>query len=236
MLPREDQPRQIYRTRRRFRLVAGGRSGLAYWAVHQSSPTDSVEDPAMAMPLRRSGSLMTLDEWAALPEDNSYRYELQEGVLLVSPRPAPQHQQVAYRLARQLDEQLPNGWDFFLDVEVVVRAEHPPIVRVPDLVVTKVGAVGNRLVASDVQLAVEIMSPGSRNLDLHLKPCEYAEAGIPHYWLVDLDPPAPSITVFHLGAPGDGYVECPATAGQLDTTVPFELRIDIPALLAPRGA
>ncbi len=149
----------------------------------------------MAMPLRRSGSLMTLDEWAALPEDNSYRYELQEGVLLVS-----------------------------------------PIVRVPDLVVTKVGTVGNRLVASDVQLAVEIMSPGSRNLDLHLKPYEYAEAGIPHYWLVDLDPPAPSITVFHLGAPGDGYVECPATAGQLDTTVPFELGIDIPALLAPRGA
>ncbi|MGH3774720.1 MAG: Uma2 family endonuclease [Pseudonocardiaceae bacterium] len=195
MLPREDQPRQIYRTRRRFRLVAGGRSGLAYWTVHQSLPTDSVEDPAMAMPLRRSGSLMTLDEWAALPEDNSYRYELQEGVLLVS-----------------------------------------PIVRVPDLVVTKVGTVGNRLVASDVQLAVEIMSPGSRNLDLHLKPYEYAEAGIPHYWLVDLDPPAPSITVFHLGAPGDGYVECPATAGQLDTTVPFELGIDIPALLAPRGA
>lgn len=41
----------------------------------------------MAMPLHRSGSLMTLDEWVVLPEDNSYRYELQEGILLVSPRP-----------------------------------------------------------------------------------------------------------------------------------------------------
>ena len=39
----------------------------------------------MAMPLRHPGSLMTLDEWVALPEDNAYRYELQEGVLLVSP-------------------------------------------------------------------------------------------------------------------------------------------------------
>lgn len=103
----------------------------------------------MTMPLRRSGSLMTLDEWVALPEDSSCRYELQEGVLLVSPRPASQHQQAAYRLARRFDEQLPAGWDFFLDVEVVVRAVHPPIVRVPDLLVTKVGAAGNRLAASD---------------------------------------------------------------------------------------
>lgn len=45
----------------------------------------------MAMPLHDPGSLMTLDEWVALPEDNTYQYELQEGVLLVSPRPTPQH-------------------------------------------------------------------------------------------------------------------------------------------------
>ncbi|MGH3767915.1 MAG: Uma2 family endonuclease [Pseudonocardiaceae bacterium] len=188
----------------------------------------------MATPLHRPHSLMTLDEWIALPEDNAYRYELQEGITLVSPRPGPQHQQAAYRLARQLDELLPTGWDFLLDVEVIVRAEHPPIVRVPDLMVTKVGAQGPRLAASDVLLAVEIISPGSRNVDLHLKPFEYAEAGIPHYWIVDLDPPAPSITVFHLGAPGDGYVEEPARAGQLVTTVPFDLRIDVSALVAPR--
>ncbi len=29
----------------------------------------------MAVPLRHPGSLMTLDEWIALPEDNSCRYE-----------------------------------------------------------------------------------------------------------------------------------------------------------------
>lgn len=189
----------------------------------------------MAMPLHDPGSLMTLDEWMALPEDNTYQYELQEGVLLVSPRPASRHQQAAYRLARQLDDQLPSGWDFLLDVEVVVRSEYPPIVRVPDLVVTQVGAGERRLVASDVLLAVEIISPGSRNVDLHLKPCEYAEAGIPHYWIVDLDPPAPSITVCHLGTPEIGYVEAPAVTGELVTTAPFSLRIDIPALVAPRS-
>lgn len=61
------------------------------------------------------------------------------------------------------------------------------------------------------------------------------EAGIPHYWIVDLDPSVPSITVFHLGAPHDGYIEAPATTGELVTTVPFALRIDIPALVARRS-
>lgn len=89
--------------------------------------------------------------------------------------------------------------------------------------------------ASDVLLAVEIISSGSRNVDLRLKPFEYAEAGIPHYWLVDLDPPAPSITVFHLGAPDDGYIKGPATAGRLVTTVPFDLCIDIPTLVVVRS-
>lgn len=189
----------------------------------------------MAMPVNRPGSLLTLDDWIALPEDDTSRYELQEGVLLVSPRPGPEHQRAPYRLARQLDEQLPPGWDFLLDVDVVVRAEHPAIVRAPNLVVTKVGAAGSLLAAADVLLAVEIISPGSRNVDLHLKPYEYAEAGIPHYWVVDLDPPAPSITVCHLGAPEIGYIEAPATSGQLVTTVPFSLCIDIPALVAARS-
>lgn len=62
----------------------------------------------MARPLHHDpGSLMTFDGWTALPEDNTYRYELQEGVLLVSPRAARRHQLAAQRLSRQLDGQLP---------------------------------------------------------------------------------------------------------------------------------
>jgi len=190
----------------------------------------------MAMPLHHDpGLLMTLDEWVALPEDDTYRYELQEGVLLVSPRAARRHQLAAQRLSQQLDGQLPVDWESVLDMEVVVRAPHPPTVRVPDVVVTRVGGPEDRLAASDVLLAVEIISPGSRNVDLHLKPYEYAEAGIPHYWIVDLDPPAPSITVCHLGTPDVGYVEAPAATGELVTTAPLRLRIDIPALVAPRS-
>lgn len=187
----------------------------------------------MAMPLLRG--LMTLDEFIALPEDNSARYELQEGVLVVTPRSARPNQLAVHRLAIQLDAQMPPEWESIIDFEVVVRDTEPGILRVPDLLVTRVDGPSARVAASEVLLAVEVMSPGSRNVDLHLKPAEYAEAGIPHYWLIDLDPPAPTITVFGFGAPGDGYVESQTATGELVVSEPFDLRVDIAALVARRG-
>lgn len=40
--------------------------------------------------------------------------------------------------------------------------------------------------ADDVLLAVEIISPRSRRTDRITKFAEYADAGIPHYWIIDL--------------------------------------------------
>lgn len=188
----------------------------------------------MAMPAIHG--LMTLEEFIALPEDNSARYELQEGVLVVSPRSARPNQLAIQRLSVQLDDQIPTHWESIIDFEVVVRRAEPAILRVPDLLVTRVDGPRQRLDAVQVLIAVEIISPGSRNVDLHLKPVEYAEAGIPHYWLIDLDPPVPTITVFGLGAPGDGYVESQTATGVLRVSEPFDLEIDIDALVARRGS
>lgn len=191
----------------------------------------------MALPkahLSTDRRLMTLDEFIALPEDNSARYELQEGILVVSPRSARPNQLAVVRLSHQLDAQMPAEWESIVDFEVVVRAEEPAILRVPDLLVTRVDGPSARVGAAEVLLAVEVISPGSRNVDLHLKPVEYADAGIPHYWLIDLDPPAPTITVFGMGGPGDGYAESRSATGELVVTEPFDLRIDITALVGPR--
>ncbi|MHA6624730.1 Uma2 family endonuclease [Pseudonocardia sichuanensis] len=185
------------------------------------------------MPLHRD--LMTLEEFVALPEGDSARYELQEGVLVMAPRPRPLHQDAMFRLGTQIDRCLPPELTMLLDVDVVVQAADPATVRSPDVVVTTASTDVDRLTASDVLLAVEIISPGSRNVDLHLKPFEYADAGIPHYWVVDLDPPAPTITVHGLSAPGDGYAESRTAAGELVVQEPFAMRIDIAALVARRG-
>ena len=174
---------------------------------------------------------LTLDEFVALPEAELARYELQEGALVMAPRPTQPHQDAMFVLGMQIHPQLPSGLRVVLDVDVVVRADDPAIVRAPDLVITTAGRDQKLLTAADIVAAVEIISPGSRNVDLHLKPFEYAEAGIPHYWVVDLDPPAPLITVFGLGAPGDGYVESQrAVTGKLVVTEPFPLTIDIARL------
>jgi Uma2 family endonuclease len=180
--------------------------------------------------------LLTLEEFDALPEDNSRRYELQEGVLIVTPRARPPlHQKVAYRLMASLDGQLPAGWDMLADVEVVTQAGFPARVRVPDVIVTSVEAVEvnpPRLTADQVLIAVEIVSPGSRDTDTLVKPVEYARAGIPHYWLIDLDPPV-SLAAYHLA--GDfGYQEAPAVTGTFRTTEPFPLNIDLLELITPR--
>jgi Uma2 family endonuclease len=186
----------------------------------------------VALPIPRE--LMTLDEWDALPEDNSAHYELQEGVLVVSPKPARGHQRAVLLLGMQLHRQCPRGWQVVPEFEVVVQPDGPATVRAPDIVVVRADGPENRVVAGEVLLAVEIISPGSRKIDTHMKPFEYSEAGIPHYWVVDLDPPVPSITVYGLGAPDDGYVESQTATGVLVVQEPFEMRIDIEALVDRR--
>jgi len=53
--------------------------------------------------------LLSLDDWDALPEDPTRRFELIEGVMLVVPRPASLHQRAMVRLAEALDRQLSDG-------------------------------------------------------------------------------------------------------------------------------
>lgn len=144
--------------------------------------------------------LLTLDDWIALPEDNSHRYELAEGVLVVSPRPVSRHQRAVLRLGAQLEPQLPAALGVLPEVELIVEPGTPPTVRVPDLLVgTDAGIEANlpRWVPDDVSLVVEILSNGTRRTDRVTKFAEYAEVGIEYYWMIDLDDPV-SLTAFHL--------------------------------------
>lgn len=175
--------------------------------------------------------LLTLEEFIELPEDNSRRYELQEGILIVSPRANFLHQRVAHRLVAMLNEQLPPEWEAVGDVEMITDAIFPASVRVPDVVVVQeklVSAAVPRSTADEALLAVEIISPGSQRTDTLVKPVEYAKAGIPHYWVIDLNDPL-SLVVYH--QVGDlGYQKAPAVTGTFTTNEPFSLQVDLTAL------
>jgi Uma2 family endonuclease len=176
--------------------------------------------------------LLTLEEFFELPEDSSRHYELHEGVLIASPRAASPHQQVLTHLLIGLYHQLPAEWRLAPDMEIVVQPGFPATVRVPDVVIVRQEAVKAerlRYAADDVLVAVEIISPGSRATDTLNKPDEYARAGIPHYWVIDMDEPL-SLATYHLA--GDfGYQEAPAVTGVFETNEPFPLRIDLTELL-----
>lgn len=83
--------------------------------------------------------------------------------------------------------------------------------------------------ASGVAPVVEFLSPGSRRTDATIKRAEYADAGIPHYWIVDLGEPV-SLLACHL-AGGFGYVDGAMITGRFTTTDPFPLTLDLDALL-----
>jgi Uma2 family endonuclease len=141
-------------------------------------------------------NFLTLADWNALPEDDHHRVEVVEGVLVVSPRPKPFHQRAGRRLCNSLELQLADGLCVEQEVDVVIE-ETPLTVRSPDVVVVPRGVFREnppRFQAADVRLAVEVLSEGSRRTDRVMKLAEYAEAGIPRYWIVDLGAPVSMIT------------------------------------------
>lgn len=134
---------------------------------------------------------LTLEEWEALPADEAFRLELVEGMLSIMPKPVALHQRATTRVGYRVDDQLPDDLTALVDVEIVVT-DVPVTLRVPDVLVTRANLVDDnppRLEARDVILAVEIHSDGTRKIDRILKFAEYAEAGIPQYWMIDLDGP-----------------------------------------------
>jgi len=83
--------------------------------------------------------------------------------------------------------------------------------------------------ASEVVVAVEIGSPGSKRTDHIAKRSEYADAGIPYYWIVDISEPV-SLVACHLA--GElGYQDPGDVTGVFATTEPSDLRVNLDELL-----
>lgn len=109
------------------------------------------------------------------------RVELLDGSLLVSPPPTPQHQSLAYQLARKL-EVAARRVDLEVFEAIGVRLATGRIF-IPDVVVTHTLVDRNvsAINVNAVVLAAEVTSPSTRAADRTLKRSLYAAAGIPLY-------------------------------------------------------
>ncbi|MBM9463556.1 Uma2 family endonuclease [Aeromicrobium sp. YIM 150415] len=152
------------------------------------------------------GRALTRDDLDTMPDDG-HRYELIDGVLLVSPAPRPVHQRVIRKLSRIVEDHCPESEEvFFAPFDVALAAD---TVMQPDLLVVSRRDLTDRGVTVPPLLAVEVLSPSTRNFDLLLKKERLQRAGCAHYWVVD--PDVPSVTAWTLI---DGeYAEVARAAG-----------------------
>jgi Uma2 family endonuclease len=181
--------------------------------------------------------LLTVTEYAGLGETEAGYTELLEGRLLMSPSPAPDHNFAAAELLVQLRPQVPDHLEVIPDVDVdleLVESDQPGFSRRPDLVIVQRAArrrvrhEGGLIRAGEVLIVVEIVSPGSRRTDYVTKRSEYADAGIPYYWIGDLDQPV-SLLDCHL-AEGFGYQDAGGSTDACDITEPFPVHLQLSRL------
>jgi Uma2 family endonuclease len=195
---------------------------------------------AMPLPGEKADSvhLLTITEYAALPETEHGYSELVEGRLLMSPSPASKHSRAMVRLCTQLTAQIPANLELFVELDIdleLAPVDEPGSSRRPDLMVVRreVGdrfvAEGGMIPASEVLLAVEIVSPSSKRNDHVYKRQDYADAGIQNYWIIDLDEPI-SLTSCRL-TEEFGYMEDQTATGVFTTEVPFPVEINLDRLV-----
>jgi Uma2 family endonuclease len=168
----------------------------------------------------------TIEDLASTPDDGM-RYEIFDGSLLVSPAPRLPHARGVHRLRRRLEAQAPSHLAVAENTGVVFKDGRscfiPDIVVVPDAALDRPDLA---LPPGDVLLAVEVLSPNNADHDRVTKRYAYAEAGIPHYWILDREGKA--LTMLALEAPRRRYQEA-AVVGPGRTfraSEPFPVEID----------
>jgi Uma2 family endonuclease len=169
------------------------------------------------------GQPFTRADLDAMPDDGR-RYEIVDGVLIVSPAPSPAHQRVLGNLYVVLRSVCPAELEvMFAPLDVAIADD---TIMQPDLLVARRTDFTKRDLPKAPLLAVEILSPSTRRFDLMLKRSRFEAAGCESYWVVDLDEPS----LIAWGLRDGAYVEVAKVVGEesFRATRPFEVSV-VPA-------
>lgn len=169
---------------------------------------------------------LTRADLAAMPDDG-HRYELVDGALVVTPAPGERHQTVVGELYLLLRHACPDDLKVLLAPFDVALADDT--VMQPDLLVCRRRDLTSRDLPAAPVLAVEVLSPSTRRIDLTLKKSRFEAAGCASYWV--LDPAGPSVTAWELR--DDAYVERAAVSDDeaFVASEPFAVTVVPSALL-----
>jgi Uma2 family endonuclease len=170
----------------------------------------------------------TEQDYLALPADRQ-RIELLDGSLLVSPSAGYRHQRLSFQLCYALAVAAPADLEVLEAINVRVA---PGRILIPDLAVVRTPGVDHTVAEpAEVVLVVEITSPGNAVVDRALKPEFYAQAGIPHYLLIELGAGPPSAIVFGLRRSQYVPVRRVEAGQRLRLDDPFDVNVDLATLV-----
>jgi len=153
------------------------------------TPADDVPGPEQGR--------WTYKEYALV--DDGKRYEVMNGVLLMTPSPGIPHQKTVFELATYLSSYIRSarlGEVFIAPIDVQLA---PDVVVQPDVVVVlnnNLDKITPTRIIGAPDLAVEVASPSTAHYDRREKCDAYARAGVSEYWIAD--PVARTVEVFSL--------------------------------------
>lgn len=168
----------------------------------------------------------TMHDLEQVRETTTDRVELIEGEIVVTPSPAPSHQDILgniYALFRDTVRNAGLGAVYVapLDVVLVKGTLAKDTIVQPDLVVVLPDrrlAITEKWIEGAPSLVVEIISPTTGVDDRGRKLAMYAQHGIPEYWLVD--PDRLQVTIFTNPRQGRHLDEQTAIDDVVSVTIP----------------
>lgn len=157
---------------------------------------------------RTHGRPLTVRDLEAAPDDG-YRYELLDGMLLVSPAPRYRHQKVVMSLGVLLVAACPADMEV-LPAPFAVQPNDRTELQ-PDVLVARCEDLTDKNLPVAPILAVEVLSPSTALTDLNTKKAAYPRMGVPSYWVID--PRRPSLTAFELDSTASATSRWPKWRG-----------------------
>jgi Uma2 family endonuclease len=172
-------------------------------------------------------SVPTVDaqrELRAWLDERDARYEVLDGVVLVSPPDRFAHAERVFGIAAALRAAAPLGLAVVgPSYGVYDDPASPDSFLLPDVVVARRADCEDDGLRVAPVLVVEVLAPSTRRRDRGEKRAIYAELGVPHHWLVD--PEQHTATV--LGLSGAEYDEVLTATGELVVELPFPVTVPL---------
>lgn len=169
---------------------------------------------------------MSADEFLSLADDG-FRYELIDGVVVMTPSPDFNHQDVRGEIEYQLRRHVRKTHCGWVGSEVDVRMS-PRLVYRPDLLFINAKDHPRRPSRIDFapDLIVEVLSPGTTAFDLETKRADYEKKGVLEYWIVD--PQDGAVTFLRLQR--GRYIEAKPIRGRFASKAVPGFKLDLKAV------